>query len=152
MRSDRGRLLMVDEINPSSTTESVETDATAIALAPKKQRAPRRQKAVAEATAPSAETVKSPRAYRKRVSEPTGDAKAAVVEQPVVGKSKTKGAKNTAKNTAKQAKQTAKAPAAPLEEMADLVKLEEENKRLRKALADKLRVENSDLRKRLGFD
>ncbi len=30
--------------------------------------------------------------------------------------------------------------------------LEEENKRLRKSLAEKLRGENADLRKRLGLD
>ncbi|AHK47191.1 putative SyrB-like regulator (plasmid) [Ensifer adhaerens OV14] len=39
-----------------------------------------------------------------------------------------------------------------MDEMADLIQLEEENKRLRKTLADKLRAENADLRKRLGLD
>ena len=34
--------------------------------------------------------------------------------------------------------------------LKDLVKLEEENQRLRKQLADKLRAENTELRKRLG--
>lgn len=38
------------------------------------------------------------------------------------------------------------------EELADLVRLEEENQRLRKLLAEKLRAENADLRKRLGLD
>jgi hypothetical protein len=36
--------------------------------------------------------------------------------------------------------------------MADLIQLEEENKSLRRNLADKLRAENADLRKRLGLD
>jgi putative transposase len=35
---------------------------------------------------------------------------------------------------------------------ADLLELEAENERLRKLLADKLRSENADLRKRLGLD
>ncbi|MBB3979756.1 cell division protein ZapA (FtsZ GTPase activity inhibitor) [Rhizobium azooxidifex] len=34
--------------------------------------------------------------------------------------------------------------------MADLLQLEEENRNLRKQLAEKLRAENADLRKRLG--
>jgi hypothetical protein len=34
--------------------------------------------------------------------------------------------------------------------MGDLLQLEEENKQLRKTLAEKLRTENADLRKRLG--
>lgn len=36
-------------------------------------------------------------------------------------------------------------------ELKDLVKLEEENARLKKLLADRLRLENADLRKKLGF-
>ena len=47
------------------------------------------------------------------------------------------------------------APAAPvtaIDEMADLLQLEEENQRLRKLLAEKLRAENADLRKRLKLD
>jgi hypothetical protein len=36
--------------------------------------------------------------------------------------------------------------------MADLLQLEEENQRLRKLLAGKLRAENEDLRKRLKLD
>ncbi|PDT41633.1 transcriptional regulator, partial [Sinorhizobium fredii] len=36
--------------------------------------------------------------------------------------------------------------------LADLVQLEEENQRLRKRLAEKLRAENAELRKRLGLD
>lgn len=36
------------------------------------------------------------------------------------------------------------------DDFADLIQLEEENKKLRKALAEKLRLENADLRNRLG--
>lgn len=38
------------------------------------------------------------------------------------------------------------------DEFAELVQLEEENQRLRKQLAEKLRTENTELRKRLGLD
>lgn len=37
-----------------------------------------------------------------------------------------------------------------IDDIADLIKLEEENKQLRKELSEKLRAENADLRKRLG--
>lgn len=36
--------------------------------------------------------------------------------------------------------------------LADLIALESENKKLRKSLAEKLRAENADLRKKLGLD
>ncbi|WP_394889810.1 transposase [Mesorhizobium sp. AaZ16] len=39
----------------------------------------------------------------------------------------------------------------PSDELRDLVKLEEENARLKKLLADRLRKENADLRKKLGL-
>jgi hypothetical protein len=39
---------------------------------------------------------------------------------------------------------------APLDDIASLMQLEEENKKLRKQLFDKLHAENADLRKRLG--
>jgi putative transposase len=47
---------------------------------------------------------------------------------------------------------TAADTAAPLDEMEDLLQLEQENQRLRKRLAEKLREENATLRKRLGLD
>jgi hypothetical protein len=40
---------------------------------------------------------------------------------------------------------------AAVDEIADLLQLEEENQRLRKLLAEKLRAENADLRKRLNL-
>jgi cell shape-determining protein MreC len=40
---------------------------------------------------------------------------------------------------------------AVVDEFADLLQLEEENQRLRKQLAEKLRAENADLRKRLNL-
>ncbi|QFI68712.1 hypothetical protein EKH55_3838 [Sinorhizobium alkalisoli] len=50
----------------------------------------------------------------------------------------------------KDTKSTKPLPAG--DELADLVQLEEENRRLRKLLAEKLRAENAELRKRLGLD
>ena len=41
---------------------------------------------------------------------------------------------------------------ASFETLADLVALEDENKKLRTQLAEKLRAENAELRKRLGMD
>ncbi|PDT46675.1 transcriptional regulator [Sinorhizobium fredii] len=43
-------------------------------------------------------------------------------------------------------------PVSKSDDLKDLVELEEENKRLRKVLADRLRAENAELRKRLGMD
>lgn len=51
-------------------------------------------------------------------------------------------------------KATAQVPAAAVSEdneFAEFIQLEEENRRLRKLLAEKLRAENADLRKRLGM-
>jgi putative transposase len=42
-------------------------------------------------------------------------------------------------------------PAADSDSLSDLVQLEAENQRLRKLLAEKLRAENAELRKRLGL-
>ncbi|MQB45853.1 SyrB-like regulator [Rhizobium sp. ICMP 5592] len=144
---------MADENNTGSIVEGVETDTSAKTPAPKKQRAPRRQKAVAEATAATstAEAVKAPRGRRKRAEQA---AETTPVETPVAKQRKTRGPnKGPRKNSAtKQTGQTAKASVPALDEFADLIQLEEENKRLRKALSEKLRAENADLRKRLGLD
>ena len=43
-------------------------------------------------------------------------------------------------------------PTSAGDEMADLLQLEEENQRLRKQLAEKLRAENADLRKKLNLN
>jgi hypothetical protein len=142
---------MADENNADSITEAVETEAPAKIPAPKKPRAPRRQKAAAEATAaaPTAETVKSPTGRRKR-REKAGETTSTHVETPVADNSKTKRARKS--RTVKQTGQVASTSIPAIDEIADLIQLEEENKRLRKTLADKLRAENADLRKRLGLD
>ncbi|ACM31154.1 SyrB2 transcriptional regulator (plasmid) [Rhizobium rhizogenes K84] len=45
-----------------------------------------------------------------------------------------------------------KRPIPGSDEFADLVQLERENQRLRQILAEKLRAENAELRKRLGLE
>jgi putative transposase len=146
---------MADENNTGAVTEIAETDATAKVPAAKKQRAPRRPKAATEATVGAllATTAKVPRGRRKR-GEQAGEATLTPEETQVAGKSTRKNAvkETRKKRTPKQSVQMAAAPVAAMDEMADLIQLEEENKRLRKTLADKLRAENADLRKRLGLD
>ncbi|WP_319005735.1 SyrB-like regulator [Pararhizobium sp. BT-229] len=124
-------------------------DATAKVPTPKQQRAPRRPKAVAEETV-AASAAKTERGRRKR-GEQAAEATLTTGETQVTGKGTTKNAiKGTGskRTTPKQAYPTA--PISAMDETADLIQLEEENKSLRKALADKLRTENVDLRKRLG--
>jgi hypothetical protein len=146
---------MADENNTGPVTGIAEADAMAKVPAAKKQRAPRRQKAVAETTVAvlPAKIVKVAEGRRKR-GEQAAEMKPTPVETQVTGKATSKNAiKDTAaKRAPKRTEQTAKAPVPALDEIADLIQLEEENKRLRKTLADKLRAENADLRKRLGLN
>lgn len=137
-------------------TGSAETDVAAKAPVPKKQRARRRQKSVAEAagTAGLAKTARTPRGRRKGGDE-IGQSIPAPKANQIHGKNTTKDAikgrgRKRAPRVPEQAPEAS--PVSALDEMADLLQLEEENRRLRKALADKLRAENSDLRKRLGLD
>ena len=143
---------MADENNSDSTTDVVETDAPAKTAAPKKQRAPRRLKETAEAMVATS-LAKLPRGRKKR-SQQAGETKPTPVETQVAGRSTAKDViRDTGrKRTAKQIERSAKAHLPAIDEMADLIQLEEENKGLRKTLADKLRAENADLRKRLGLD
>jgi hypothetical protein len=145
---------MADENNTGSIAEVAETDATAKVPAPKKPRAPRGQKASAGATvaASLAKTAQLPSDRTKR-GKGAGQAKLRPQETQITGKSTTKDAiKDIGRKQApKQTAQTAKAPLPALDALGDLTQLEEENKRLRKTLADKLRAENTDLRKRLGL-
>jgi len=142
--SDAQEMSMADETDTATSADApivVETP-----IAPKKQRKPRAKKAAA-LESPSADAMAEPaaalagaggvkrRGRKARVIEATASAKRAPVRR------------------APKAVQTA--PAAPMtaiDEMADLLQLEEENQRLRKLLAEKLRAENADLRKRLKLD
>ncbi len=121
-------------------------EASAKAPVEKKTRKPRAPKVAAadastvDATAASAEGL-AKKTRAKRGSK-TAPAKAeTIVAEPKKVTTRAPGLK------------TASAPAASInaiDDIADLIKLEEENKQLRKELSEKLRSENADLRKRLG--
>jgi hypothetical protein len=135
---------MADETRIETTAT---TEMPAAVPVEKKTRKPRTPKAVAEAS--------------------TADATAAPAEKPGK-KTRAKRGSKTATIKAEKAVATPKAAAtrAPrvevaasgpvatpvdvIDDMSDLLKLEEENKQLRKELSEKLRTENADLRKRLG--
>lgn len=132
---------MADE---NETGAPVDVVAAAEAPAPKKQRAPRRSKAEIAADA----TVTSPKVRQKRTVKT--EAAPAAIETPAakttrsgpIAPGKGKGLSKTEASTV--------VAVATGDDMADLLKLEEENKTLRATLAEKLRAENADLRKRLG--
>jgi putative transposase len=125
---------MVDENDTNAANENMEVEPPVAASEPKKQRAKRRTPAELAAVA----TAKSARGKRR--------AKAAAVE----ASQQTAAGKASAKSDAPTRAEPREAPSATVDEFAELLQLEEENKGLRKALAEKLRAENSDLRKRLG--
>jgi putative transposase len=56
------------------------------------------------------------------------------------------------KKAAKPADNVAAAPADQIDDLAEFIELEAENARLRKMLAEKLRAENAELRRRLGLN
>lgn len=144
---------MVDNENTNSANGAAPVDALAKTPAVKKQRAPRRAKVVAEPSATPAlsKTEKLPRGRRKRSD--TVDVKAVAADASATSSktSKVPAKIDGRKRAARQASQAAAAPNSAIAEMADLLKLEEENKQLRKTLAEKLRAENTDLRNRLGL-
>ncbi|WP_087006347.1 transposase [Rhizobium sullae] len=156
---------MADEnnIGPVAAVETTEVEAKTPAA--KKQRSPQRPTTAVEParSASKADAAKSqvtkPRAYSEQ--EKTGKLK--LIETAVTeGKSSLKDAIKTAgiseqtyynwKRSATPAVQKNEKPAPASDELADLVQLEEENQKLRKRLAEKLRAENTELRKRLGLD
>jgi putative transposase len=142
---------MADEKIANSNTDAAVTDAPATTPEPKKQRVPRRQKVATEMMG-GVTVAKLPRGRRKRI-EKSADATTSPAETPVASKRAPKGVIKVdgRKTRSKRAELSVTTPIAAMDEMADLLQLEEENKRLRKTLAEKLRAENADLRKRLGL-
>ncbi|KQY44188.1 MULTISPECIES: hypothetical protein [Rhizobium/Agrobacterium group] len=142
--------IMADEIDTMPTTDAPAVAETPIA---KKQRQPRAKKAslltasVDDAVEPggtSGTPEKQKRGRKAKAIEATGTAKRAPL-----------------KRAPKAVQLTPVAPTAPAlptaaaeasDEMADLLQLEEENQKLRKLLAEKLRADNADLRRRLKLD
>ncbi|WP_142523144.1 transcriptional regulator [Pseudorhizobium endolithicum] len=109
--------------------------------APKKQRKPRMKKASSDMTgADTAVGLDGSQGVKRRGRKPKtlGGAAASTLE-PV-------------RRSSKYEEAAAVEATSAGDEMADLLQLEEENQRLRKLLAEKLRAENADLRKKLKLD
>jgi putative transposase len=94
----------------------------------------------------------------KKHSDEEKLAKIKVIEEQIAGGKST--LKDAVKNVGisdetyykwKRAMAAAASPQATAEAFGDLLKLEEENHRLRQTLADKLRHENAELRRKLGL-
>lgn len=129
--------------NETVTETNATTEAPAVAATEKKTPKPRAPKGVAKIAtldvdaAAAEQPVKKTRAKRGSKTAPVKAEKVAAEPKKVA----------TRKPLAQV---SAPAPVALIDDIADLIKLEEENKQLRKELSEKLRSENADLRKRLG--
>ncbi|MBP2238892.1 putative transposase [Sinorhizobium kostiense] len=148
---------MADESNTGPVAAS-EAAAETKAPTAKKQRSPRRQKATEQVKESKATAAKA-----KKYSEQERSDKLKLIETEVAQRDSTlKDAIKRAgiseqtyyqwKRAAKPVEQKAATPVPAGDELADLVQLEKENQRLRNLLAEKLRTENAELRKRLGMD
>jgi hypothetical protein len=137
-------MIMADETETGEQIDVVAAEAPIEAPVSKKQRAPRRSKAEIDAAA----AAKSPKVRQKR----TAQTEVASVSTATTGRAATRktAAKGLANARPGSHPATSPAPVTASDEMADLLQLEEDNKKLRQALAEKLRAENADLRKRLG--
>lgn len=134
---------------------TVETKKKAHRQKPVAKAQPKRSAAKeASKAAISEPVVTSPvKAPRKIHSEKERAQKLAQIEKSIAGGASSKSAVSQAgisEQTYYQWKKAA-APAAESDELKDLVALEEENKRLKKMLADRLRKENAELKSRLGL-
>lgn len=144
-----GKKRMADEIKSDTIADVEETVAPADIVAPKK-RGPRQKKVASEAIAETAEATVAPAAKRGRKAKQTPTDATTAAQPQAATRSRRKSATGAAPK-ARGPKPAVDAPAPISNEIADLVQLEEENARLRKALGEKLRAENADLRKRLGL-
>jgi hypothetical protein len=131
---------MADEIS----TNDIAVEPVVLQEVSKKKRAPRRSK---EQIAADLAAKKSAKGVRKAALASTAASPSFAAKR--VGEATSKGA--VSRGAAKATKPAATANAAS-DGFADLIALEEENQKLRKSLAEKLRSENADLRKKLGLD
>lgn len=158
-------ILMADESNTGPLTTVVGAEAEVKSPKVKKQRSPRRQKAAAEPVqaVSKATTAPAPAARPRRYTEQERGEKLKLIGTQVTGGTSTlrDAIKNAGiseqtyyqwKRAVKPADQKTEKAAQVSDGLADLVQLEEENQKLRKILAEKLRTENAELRKRLGLD
>ena len=155
---------MADENNVEPVTVVAGTDPKVKATTDKKKRSPRRQKMPVEPVRAATEAVATDTRTSRAKSYGADErvAKLALINTQVSkGISTLKDAVKSAgiseqtyynwKRTTNPIEQTDSKPVPAGDELADLVQLEQENLRLRKVLAEKLRAENADLRKRLGL-
>lgn len=113
-----------------------------------KQRGPRSKKVAADAGSTDA-LLDAPAVKKTRAKR---GSKIAVAEVKPAGRRGGRKAKAAVEEIFQSSTQSVSPVTAAGEEMEDLLQLEQENQRLRKLLAGKLREENADLRKRLGLD
>lgn len=142
---------MADEDATIPSLDDADADAAVTTPEPKKQRKPRQPKIAADgAVSGSPSTTAKP--TRKRRSALSVDTKTVASDRKVAIDSKRGVAgKGVGRPKAVRTLVASAAKAEPvLDDMADLIALEMENKRLRQVLSEKLRAENADLRKKLG--
>jgi hypothetical protein len=136
---------MADENSNEPDLDTQTADALPVETEEPKKRRGGRRKASAETSGDEAALSSSTKPTGKR-----GRPKAAAQGRAARGPGRAKGSAPAQPSSASV--DTAADTAAPLDEMEDLLQLEQENQRLRKLLAEKLRDENATLRKRLGLD
>lgn len=138
---------VIKETTMADEIDTITTEAPAVAetsVAPKKQRKPRAAKVPPEAvsvdvvTDPSIVSGKQKRGRKVKSVDTVGIGKRAAVKRSPKAVESAPGEPTPAE--------------AAGDEMTDILQLEEENQRLRKQLAERLRAENADLRKRLKLD
>lgn len=149
----------------AETVEAVAEAPTAVEASEPKKRVPRPKKAKAapkpriakEAAKPASKTAEAPaataRAKRKTYSEKERAQILAKIEKSTGRGTSIKAAVSEAgisEQTYYQWKKAAET-AAPTDDLKDLLALEKENKRLKKQLAEHLRKENAEIRKKLGL-
>lgn len=134
---------MADETTISNNA-AVSTEAAPAASEPKKNRGGRPRKVVSEVAKSDAKTEASPAAA-------TGKRKAPVKAKAIAPAAAAPAKKTRAPRGAKAAKPANAVSPVAIDDIADLLQLDEENQKLRKQLAEKLRSENADLKKRLGI-
>jgi hypothetical protein len=162
--NSRAEQHMPDPQEVESAQTGVEAPAKLTAVEPKK-RTTRPRKAKAEAGQPTVR--KSPRqsakateasapatqATRKTYSQKERAQKLSQIEKSIAGGATTKNAVGQAGISEQTYYQWKKAAAPSFEsgDLKDLLSLEEENKRLKKMLAERLRKENAELKNKLGL-
>lgn len=159
-----------DNQNLEATAVDTKPDAEPKAPATKKQRSAGRHRSAVEPSKASSKerALSSPVAKPRKYSEKDRNDKLTSIEAKVSDGGSLKDAikaagiseqtyyqwKRSAKSTESATVKNDVIPVAAAEvddELAEFARLDEENQRLRKLLAEKLRAENAELRKRLGM-